>query len=372
MNDRTGNIQAIVQARVDSSSKVALENVVPLRTPFSAHIDVCSVCNFKCSFCFQADSEGMKAVNLKRSMMPVELFKKIVDDLKRFPDPFRKVKIGNHGEPTLHPRLGEMIAYLRDAQVTDIIELFTNGSMLNPTMNRELIDAGLQRINISLEGMDSETYERVAGVKMDMSTLVESIAHLYEIRGDCRIYVKIANRVGVLDKQDTTILTLSEEDHDRFFATFGNICDEIYVENVVPQWARIQTDKQNDLGNIGMYGQKISRYKQICPFIFMYLHFNWDGTTSPCTLDWAKKVLIGNAGQESVWDIWNGRSLRLLQRAQLEGLRHRVDFCNDCSAPMVCCNEDLDEQAAAILGRLANGQDNGQDNEETTNPWVGA
>ena len=70
-----------VQPRIYSSKKVPLEGVVPLDSPFSAHIDVCSVCNFKCSFCFQADIEGMKEVGLKLGLMELELFKKIVDDL---------------------------------------------------------------------------------------------------------------------------------------------------------------------------------------------------------------------------------------------------------------------------------------------------
>lgn len=368
MDEAAKNIKAVVQARVDSSDKVALENVIPLSTPFSAHIDVSSVCNFKCSFCFQADTEGMKAVNLKRGFMPVELFKKIVDDLKQFPQKLQKVKIGNHGEPTLHPQLPEMIAYLRDAQVANTIEMFTNGSKLNPTLNRQLIEAGLQRINISLEGMDSETYERVAGVKIDMDQLVEGVADLYAVRGNCRIYVKIADRVRVLDKTDTSVLTMNELDRNRFYETFGNICDEIYVENVVPQWARTQAEKQNQLGEKGMYGQDIHKYKAVCPFIFMYMHFNWDGTTSPCTLDWAKKVVVGNVKDESVVDIWRGQSLRLLQVAQLKGERDKVDFCNDCSAPMVCCKEDLDPHTADLLAKIAQPGDE----DDAVNPWVGA
>ena len=47
--------EPIVRPRIYSAKKQKLEGVVPLSTPYSVHIDVCSVCNFKCSFCFQAD-----------------------------------------------------------------------------------------------------------------------------------------------------------------------------------------------------------------------------------------------------------------------------------------------------------------------------
>ena len=79
-------MEALVQARVYSAEKVALEDVVPLRTPFSAHIDICSVCNYKCSFCFQSDMEGMKESGVRWGLMTFDLFKKIVDDLAQFDD----------------------------------------------------------------------------------------------------------------------------------------------------------------------------------------------------------------------------------------------------------------------------------------------
>ena len=53
---------------------------------------VCSLCNYKCSFCFQADTKGMKAVGLKRDFMAKDLFFNIVDSLKEFPDKIKKIK----------------------------------------------------------------------------------------------------------------------------------------------------------------------------------------------------------------------------------------------------------------------------------------
>ena len=117
---------AIVQPRIHSAKKTPLIDLIPLATPISAHIDVCSLCNFRCSFCFQADTKGMKEVGLKRGFMDKELFFKIVDDMKEFPDTIKKIKIGNHGEPTMHPDLPEMVKYARESGTADIIEIFTN------------------------------------------------------------------------------------------------------------------------------------------------------------------------------------------------------------------------------------------------------
>lgn len=330
-------MKAKVQARIYSSEKTKLEEVIPLKTPFSVHIDVCSLCNFKCNFCFQADEKAIKEKKLKRGFMDFELFKKIIDDLTEFDDKMRKVKIGLHGEPTMHPELPRMIAYLKAKNVTEVIELFTNGSLLNPVMNNALIDAGLNRINISVEALTSEKYLKTAGATVDMDKFVSNIRNLYEVRKDCRIYVKVVD------------VDFSEQDKQNFYDIFGDICDEIYIENVVPQWAETN---RFELKTTGMYGQKVTKYKHVCPFLFMYLHFNYDGTASGCTLDWSKEVLIGDVSKESALEIWNGEKLKNLQIAHLEKKRDKIPFCNECMAPMVCCLEDLDDYVEDLLKKI--------------------
>ena len=168
-------MKAKVQARVFSAKKTTLQDVVPLETPYSAHIDISSVCNFKCSFCFQSDQVKVKEKGIKLGFMDIELFKKIVDDLAEFKDKFKKIKIGNHGEPTLHPKLPEMISYVNSKNVTEIIELFTHGAILTPKLNLELVEAGLSRVNISVEGLTAKAYKKVADVDIDMDEFVKNI-----------------------------------------------------------------------------------------------------------------------------------------------------------------------------------------------------
>jgi len=335
-------ITAVIQPRIYSAKKVALEDQIPLSTPFSAHIDICSVCNFRCSFCFHADVKAKKDVGLVTGKMPMKLFKKIVNDLKEFDKTLSKVKIGNHGEPTLHVELPQMIKYVKDSNVADIVEIFTNGSTLNPELNIAMVDAGLDRINISLEGLTNERYFKVAGVKIDFDNMIKNITHLYGVRKNCKIYIKIADQTSPLDNTNNEVYHMTEDEKEYFYKTFGDICDEIYIEKIVPQWSETQQNKQNEVEETGMYGQQIKQYKDICPFTFMYLQFNWDGTTSPCTLDWAKKVVIGDSYKETAKEIWEGKKLRELRIAMTRGDRDGINFCNNCSAPMVCVDEDLD------------------------------
>lgn len=348
------SIKAKVQPRIYSSNKVNLEDVVPLKTPFSVHIDVCSYCNFKCSFCFQADIKGKKEKNFPHGMMSLDLFKKTVDQLKEFPNKIKKIKIGNHGEPTMHKNLPEFIRYARDSNTAEIIEVFTNGSKLNPEFNKKIVDSGLQRINISLEGLTEERYLKVAKAKINWSEFVGNIKNLYEYsrkNGDLVIYVKIVNNATELNGK--TVFSMTEQEKNFFYETFGNIADEVYIEKIVPQWAETQEDKQNKLDYTGMYDQKTVRYKKVCPFVFMYLHINHDGIVSPCTLDWPREVAIGNVNNNTPREIWNGKSLKDLQLLMLKGKRDEIKFCKDCSAPMVCCDENLDNHSNKLIKKIS-------------------
>jgi radical SAM protein with 4Fe4S-binding SPASM domain len=306
-------MKAKIQPRIYSSVKGDLVKAIPLSTPYSVHIDPCSFCNFKCKFCFQSQPEKPK-----QGFMPLPLYKKIIDDICLFPDRVKKVKLGLHGEPTLNPSLLDMIKYLKDKNKTDIIELFTNGLHLRT----DIIQAGLNRVNISIEGLDNYQYEEMTGIYVDIKSFVQHIKELYKNRGSCKIYIK----------------TITQQ-KDKFYNMFGNICDEIFVENIVPQWSGVG----GELPKIGMYGQPIKQWKKVCPFPFMYLHYNWDGSVSPCTLDWEHRVIIGDANKESASEIWNGQKLKDLKVKMLEGKRSEIPFCDKCLAPMVCCEEDLDE-----------------------------
>ena len=353
--------KVVVRPRIYAAEKRPLEELVPLKTPISAHVDISSLCNYRCSFCFQADTKGMKDVGLKRGFMEFSMFKKIIDDFKEFPDSIKKIKIGNHGEPTLHKEVVKMVDYARKSKTADIIEMFTNGSKLTPELNEGLVKAGLQRINISLEGLSDERYLAVAGTKQIFQEIIDGVKNLFEIKNrensELQIYVKIADQAHALKEDNDIKFNLTKKEKKYFFDTFTPICDEIFIEKVVPQWADTQLDKQNDVSDTGMYGQKISQWKDSCPFIFMYLHFNCDGTVSPCTLDWPRKVVIGDVSKQTVSEIWNGDSLRELQVAMLAGQRKCIDLCSTCSAPMVCVEEDLDSHANSVIKAIGGEDD---------------
>jgi MoaA/NifB/PqqE/SkfB family radical SAM enzyme len=98
----------------DHHKKVSLSGVIPLSTPYLVYIDPASFCNIKCNFCFHSlDDNLLNGKGFRPGIMKYDLFVKIADSFRKFPDKVKSLKFGGLGEPLLNKRLPEMIAYTK-------------------------------------------------------------------------------------------------------------------------------------------------------------------------------------------------------------------------------------------------------------------
>ncbi len=118
-------------------------------------ISVTDRCNFRCVYCMP--EEGMQW--LKRdtilSLDEIERVARIavgfgVDELRL-----------TGGEPTLRPGLPELVARLSRIPGLKSLSLTTNGFLLD-VLARPLAEAGLTRINVSLDTLDHDKFHQVA------------------------------------------------------------------------------------------------------------------------------------------------------------------------------------------------------------------
>ena len=333
-------MRARKQAKIYARERVALESVLPLKTPFSVEIDVCSACNFSCAFCFHADRDEIRRAGVRFGLMDMSLFEKILADLGAFPEKIKKVRLFEFGEPLLHPQLPEMIRATRDAGVTEHVEITTNGALLTADLNLRLVEAGLSQINISISGVSEEQYRDVSRYSLDLGRFVATIRHLYEHRDGLHIYIKLGDDGS-----------LSEDDEQEFYRLFGDWCDDIFVERLSPIWRDTDVNDGMDCA-VGAYGQALTP-KDVCPLIFTRMVINPDGVVVACCVDWKRQYVIGDLATESAYDVWNGLVLRDLQLRHLRREREQLDLCRGCNALMSCTIDDIDAHAEELLGRLS-------------------
>ena len=79
-----------------------------LNVPIHLLIEPVSACNLRCIMCFQID-ESFTSNNNFMGNMDIVLFKKIIDEAAE--GGTKAITLASRGEPTLHPKLGEMLEY---------------------------------------------------------------------------------------------------------------------------------------------------------------------------------------------------------------------------------------------------------------------
>lgn len=109
-------------------------------------------CNLKCFYCH---NEGEEENN--GSKLGYEVIKEIIKTASELG--MYKVKYSG-GEPLLHPEIEKIIEF--SAKYMDDVSITTNGVLLKKKAEK-LKKRGLDRVNVSLDTMDSETYEDITG-----------------------------------------------------------------------------------------------------------------------------------------------------------------------------------------------------------------
>lgn len=330
------DLERKIQPRIEAA-RTRLGEVVPLFTPYVVFIDPSSACNFKCTFCPTGDRELIKSTGRYQGNLSLGEYHKVISDIAEFDDQLKVLRLYKDGEPLLNKNLPEMIRTARDAGVAKVIDTTTNGFLLSGAMGEKLIDAGLNRINISIDGLDSEQFMKFAKAKVDMPSFVQNIKDFYSVSGDCDVVIK------------TTSEIIGKESHDRFYDIFGDHCDRIFVENTSPCWPDFDVEERMDIKiTTGLYGNEIEDIS-VCPYLFYSVSVNSDLSVSACFVDWSRGLSVGTLREKSLKDIWTGPEMQSHRLAHLQGLRKNHKVCGSCSQVTHCKADNIDADKEKML-----------------------
>lgn len=335
---------AVRQGKIYSRNRVELGTAVPLEVPFSVQIDICSACNMKCSFCFHSDLEAISQANIKFGVMTYELFCKIIDDMKhqwkQNGKIVKKLRLFKVGEPLLHPQLCEMVQYAKEAGVAECIEITTNGTLLNENLSKKLIQAGLDILNISINGINEEQYRTVCQYNLNFREFQKQIKYFFDRRQQCKVFLKYSD------------IGYSQKEKDQFYQLFENCCDEIFVETISSSlWQDTNVASKITGSQKGTYGQELKE-KKVCPFLFTTMVINDQGIVHLCCVDWKCQYLLGDLKRDRIADIWNGDKLRTYQCIHLKTGKSNIEICRDCESLSANTIDDLDQYTDEILKRM--------------------
>ncbi|PIT88146.1 MAG: radical SAM domain-containing protein [Candidatus Magasanikbacteria bacterium CG10_big_fil_rev_8_21_14_0_10_36_32] len=317
-----------------------LSELIPLEMPFTLLVEPTNLCTLACKFCPTSDVDLLKKFNRQQGMMDYELFKKIIDDIKTFNSKLKKLYLYKDGEPLLNPKLIDMIQYAKDMDVAEDIRLTTNGTLLTPEMNRKLVQAGLNLIQISINAVSDEGYNKICNRKVSYKKLVENITDLYNNRGCCQMHIKFLD------------CNRSVEEREKFVKDFQKISTSINIETLHGWSASDAKDFTLNIEPDTTPDGVAFIPKEVCPFPFFSLAINFNGTVSICCVDWSHGTVVGDLRKQSLREIWEGKALYDFRVMHLKKQRHYNRACKDCCY-ITTASDCIDDDAVVILERLA-------------------
>jgi radical SAM protein with 4Fe4S-binding SPASM domain len=270
---------------------------------FPLHLDIeaSSACNLRCEFC----DATINKIGTKSGYMDFDTFTKIIDEGAKSGLYAIKLNSGARGEPLLNKNIVKMVEYAKKRGIIDVY-LNTNAVLLTKELSSQLIDAGLDRISISFEGMDPAVYEKYrVGAKFEK--VRQNILDLVEVKrskGSNIPKVRIQT-VGVPE-----IL----KDIKEYTDYWGNIVDEI---------AMIDSKDYREFNK-----ELVSDWA--CPYIWQRMMVTWDGTISVCGFDYSDDLKLGNVKTDTIRSAWQSDEMEKVRQLHKEGMAHQIAICNGC------------------------------------------
>lgn len=274
--------------------------------PLHVDIELASVCNLKCPMCYTISSEFKQKVNTK--LMDYELFTKLVDECAT--GGVYSIRLSFRGESFLHKRIVDCVRYAKQKGIKEVSTL-TNGLRLDEEMFRQMMEAGIDWITISFDGL-GETYEQIRHpAKYDRA--VEKIANYAKIK-------KEAGQVKPVIKIQS-ILPAIEQDPQAFYDVFAPITDMVSANPLIDFM-----QSKRDMPKIESFS---------CPQIYQRLVVGADGLCMMCANDEEGRIIVGDANRQNIHEIWHGAEMTRVREIhrRCAGVAE-LDACAECYLPL--------------------------------------
>ena len=273
--------------------------------PMSLGIEVTNACNLKCIMCHR------QVMTRKVGFMDFELFRECarqgIEMGAKMIVPF------NYGEALLHPRLTDMVEYIKSRSRETIVKVNTNGMLLAKDYARNLIGAGIDEITFSLEGCTKESHERIA-IGSDYNTILANLTDLIDMRkGNAKPQI----RVCMVRMEET------ESEMKQFVKKWRPIVDSITIHDMNTGYGTLKDRRVR---------KSPLKRKVPCRELWLKLQVLWDGSVTVCCIDYDGRLRIGNVEKDSLRDLWF--SPRMNEMREIHRLREfaKIPICNKCDS----------------------------------------
>lgn len=273
------------------SKRIPLAAAVPLDKPLTVYVEPTNRCNLSCSFCPQSLADYKERAGYWENM-DIALYRKVISEIQAME--IKSLKLYFFGEPLLHPQIGEILAL--GTAACDRVELTTNGMPMTAKRANEIVEAEVDYVRVSI-------YDEIPHPE----NVVRNVRKLWETRQACGagkpfIFVKVFDQAQA----------------DAIRPDYEGICDEIGPEGL------------HSIGSDMFQIKRLTGPHIACPYPFYNLVVKSNGDVVPCCVAWEKSLVVGNAKEQTLSEIWRGERLAEIHRLHLSGRSGELAACAKC------------------------------------------
>lgn len=276
------------------------------------NLESTNICPMDCKMCPRR--------HMKRDLgyMKFLLFKKIIAQTKGYT---KILWLDHFGDPLFNPQLRKMVSYAKSIGIETRIS--TNPTSLSSKKVKGLLDTGIDRILISLDGTNQDTYRSLRGENANYDQAVNNINRLVELKLQSR-----------RDKPFLEISMIRMKETEAEIEEFRKRWNILGINKVLIKQFKTWDGSDSEIIKLAEKAQLSDAYKGSfeypCLRPWFIITILWDGRVVPCCYDYDGKYIIGDLNSESLEEIWNNESMRRLRRQHINSDFEDNSLCANC------------------------------------------
>jgi MoaA/NifB/PqqE/SkfB family radical SAM enzyme len=279
-----------------------------LRYPRFIEVETVNACNARCPMCtieeWQRHTPTMKD----------PLFAKIADDLCAHADQVRRVALYRDGEPLLDKKLAKRVAVLKSGGIRHV-NISTNVALLDEKRSRDLLQAGLDMIVLSVDSLKKDVFEAIR-LRLDFDEVLENALRFIELRNRIRPRTQIWMRMIRHSNFDEWPA------YEAYWKRRMAPTDRIYYHNI-HNWG----------GQLQGFRPVSRSYEPSLPCVALWslMVIFGNGDVPLCNVDYNNKYPTGNVRDHTIEELWRSKVMLERRRLHLAGEKGCISLCSNCN-----------------------------------------
>lgn len=289
--------------------------------PLSLSIEPTTACNLRCPEC----PSGLRSFTRPTGKLTNETYKKTIEELHSYSV---YLTFYFQGEPFLNPDFLSMVRFAASKNLYTATS--TNAHFLDDDTAKQVIESGLNRLIISIDGTTQETYasyRKEGSLSKVLAGTANVIRWKEKLKSQSPVIVWQFLVVQPNEHQIEEVQKLGKEyGVDKVALKTAQVYDYENGNDLIPSIDKYSRYRKTTSGKYEIKNKLLDH----CWKMWSSCVITWDGKVIPCCFDKDAHYELGNVSDEKFVDIWHSEKYKAFRHQLMQG-RDQIEMCKNCT-----------------------------------------